>query len=67
MATRAGDLDAFLVAFLAEKLEISVEEVVDILNQKSGLLGISQLSPDQRIWKKLHLPTPSATGFRYVH
>ncbi|MBW9300628.1 acetate/propionate family kinase [Pediococcus acidilactici] len=48
MATRAGDLDASLVAFLAEKLEISVEEVVDILNQKSGLLGISQLSPDQR-------------------
>lgn len=48
MATRAGDLDASLVAFLAEKLEISVEEVVGILNQKSGLLGISQLSPDQR-------------------
>mgnify|MGYP005983291623 CR=1 FL=1 len=48
MGTRSGDLDASLVAFLTEKLGISVNEVIDILNQKSGLLGISQLSPDQR-------------------
>ncbi|MEE6667353.1 acetate kinase [Pediococcus acidilactici] len=60
MATRAGDLDASLVAFLAEKLEISVEEVVDILNQKSGLLGISQLSPDQRDLKEAAPTNPQA-------
>lgn len=60
MATRAGDLDASLVAFLAEKLEISVEEVVDILNQKSGLLGISQLSPDQRDLEEATPTNPQA-------
>lgn len=60
MATRAGDLDASLVAFLAEKLEISVEEVVDILNQKSGLLGISQLSPDQRDLEETAPTNPQA-------
>ncbi len=60
MATRAGDLDASLVAFLAEKLEISVEEVVDILNQKSGLLGISQLSPDQRDLEEAAPTNPQA-------
>ncbi|KAF0364238.1 acetate/propionate family kinase [Pediococcus acidilactici] len=60
MATRAGDLDSSLVAFLAEKLEISVEEVVDILNQKSGLLGISQLSPDQRDLEEAAPTNPQA-------
>lgn len=60
MATRAGDLDASLVAFLAEKLEISVEEVVDTLNQKSGLLGISQLSPDQRDLEEAAPTNPQA-------
>ena len=60
MATRAGDLDASLVAFLPEKLEISVEEVVDILNQKSGLLGISQLSPDQRDLEEAAPTNPQA-------
>lgn len=60
MATRAGDLDASLVAFLAEKLEINVEEVVDILNQKSGLLGISQLSPDQRDLEEAAPTNPQA-------
>ena len=60
MATRAGDLDASLVAFLAEKLEISVEEVVGILNQKSGLLGISQLSPDQRDLEEAAPTNPQA-------
>lgn len=48
MGTRSGDIDASLVAFLTEKLGITTPEMIDILNQKSGLLGISQLSPDQR-------------------
>lgn len=48
MGTRSGDIDASLVDFLARKLKLSVSDITDILNQKSGLLGISGLSPDQR-------------------
>ncbi|MBF7121703.1 acetate/propionate family kinase [Pediococcus pentosaceus] len=60
MATRSGDLDPSLVGFLAEKLGISVNEVIDILNQKSGLLGISQLSPDQRDLEDAENSNPQA-------
>ncbi|WP_203651579.1 acetate/propionate family kinase [Secundilactobacillus yichangensis] len=48
MATRSGDIDPSLVSFLAEKMKLKMSDMIDILNQKSGLLGISQLSPDQR-------------------
>lgn len=48
MGTRSGDIDASLVAFLEEKLELSVEQMTDILNTKSGLLGLSGISSDMR-------------------
>ena len=49
MSTRSGDIDASLVAFLMKKLSITdPDEMIDILNKKSGLLGISGLSPDMR-------------------
>lgn len=48
MGTRSGDVDPSLVAYLAEKLQKTMPEMIDILNHQSGLLGISELSPDQR-------------------
>jgi acetate kinase len=48
MATRSGDVDPSLVAFVQEKMGVSSQKMIDILNHKSGLLGISQLSPDMR-------------------
>ncbi|MCQ9210612.1 acetate/propionate family kinase [Granulicatella seriolae] len=49
MGTRSGDIDASLVAFLMNKLNITdVNEFVDILNKKSGLLGLSGVSSDMR-------------------
>ena len=49
MGTRSGDIDASLVAFLMNKLNITdVNEMVDILNKKSGLLGLSGVSSDMR-------------------
>ncbi|AEV94764.1 acetate/propionate family kinase [Pediococcus claussenii] len=48
MATRSGDIDASLVSFLERKLELSPDEMSTILNNKSGLLGISGVSPDLR-------------------
>lgn len=41
MATRCGELDPSIVAFLCKKEEKNPEEMITILNQKSGLLGIS--------------------------
>ena len=48
MATRSGDLDPSLVAFVEEKTGKTSAEIIDDLNHKSGLLGISELSPDMR-------------------
>jgi acetate kinase len=53
MATRSGDIDASLVSFLMEKLNIhEPDEMIDILNHKSGIYGISGISPDMRDLEK---------------
>lgn len=48
MGTRSGDIDPAIVNFIADKEGISVVEVTDILNKKSGVLGLSQFSSDFR-------------------
>ncbi|QVL57585.1 MAG: acetate kinase [Simkaniaceae bacterium] len=49
MGERSGDLDPSVVGFLADHLKISADKVIEILNKKSGLLGISTLSADMRL------------------
>ncbi len=48
MGTRSGSIDASVVTFLAEKEKISAKEMSDLLNKKSGYLGISGISSDNR-------------------
>lgn len=49
MGTRSGDLDPAIIEFLCHKENKSVDEVLNILNKKSGVLGMSQnLSSDFR-------------------
>ena len=48
MGTRAGDLDPAVVAFVAEKEGLSAQGVTDVLNKKSGVLGVSGVSSDFR-------------------
>jgi acetate kinase len=48
MGTRSGSVDASVVTFLAEKEKISAKEMSDLLNKKSGYLGISGISSDNR-------------------
>jgi len=49
MATRSGDVDAALLGYMMNKLNIdSMDEMLDILNHKSGLIGISGVSSDMR-------------------
>ena len=48
MGTRSGDVDANLVPYLHRVAGMSPEETVDMLNRRSGLLGVSGLSNDMR-------------------
>jgi acetate kinase len=48
MGTRAGDVDAGILSFVAEKGNLSLAEIESALNHKSGLLGLSEISNDVR-------------------
>lgn len=48
MGTRAGNIDPAIIEFLAENEGLSAKEVINILNKKSGMLGISGVSSDFR-------------------
>jgi acetate kinase len=48
MGTRTGDLDPGALLYMAEKEETSIRETSDLLNKKSGMLGISGVSSDMR-------------------
>ncbi len=48
MVTRSGDLDPSVATFIMKKENLTVQEIEDILNKKSGLAGISGLAPDFR-------------------
>ena len=60
MGTRSGDIDPSLVGYLAEKLDVTMPKMIDILNHKSGLLGVSELSPDQRDLEKTQDERPKS-------
>lgn len=48
MGTRSGDIDPAIITFLMDKTGMSAHEVTDVLNKKSGMLGLSQISSDAR-------------------
>ena len=48
MGTRSGDIDGGAVAFLQKKLNLDADGISDLLNKKSGVLGITGLSSDMR-------------------
>ncbi len=48
MGTRSGDIDASIFSFLQENIGLSITETTEMLNKKSGLLGLSNLSNDLR-------------------
>ena len=54
MGTRSGDIDPAIVTYLAGKLNVSAEEVLNILNKKSGVLGLSGVSSDFRDLEKAY-------------
>ncbi len=48
MGTRSGDIDPAAVEYLRVKENLSSEEVVNYLNKKCGMLGVSEVSSDMR-------------------
>jgi acetate kinase len=49
MGTRCGDIDPALVTYIMAKQAIDIRKTEDMLNKKSGLLGISGISNDMRV------------------
>ncbi len=48
MGTRSGDIDPAIITYLMRKNHKTAEEIIDVLNKKSGMLGVSGLSSDAR-------------------
>ncbi|QKX18331.1 acetate kinase [Microbulbifer sp. YPW1] len=48
MGTRSGDVDPGLLMHLGSRMDYCLKEINDLLNKKSGLLGVSELSNDCR-------------------
>lgn len=48
MGTRSGDIDPFVIPYMMKEAGMTMEEILNDLNKKSGLLGISGFSSDSR-------------------
>lgn len=48
MGTRCGDVDASIIPYIMKKENLTIDEVINVFNKKSGLLGISGVSSDSR-------------------
>ncbi|RFB17808.1 acetate kinase [Bacillus sp. HNG] len=48
MGTRSGNIDPALIPFIMEKTGKTADEVLDVLNKESGMLGVSGFSSDLR-------------------
>ncbi len=53
MGTRSGDIDPAIIKFIMEHEGLTINEVNDIINKKSGLLGISGSTSDVRDLKEI--------------
>jgi acetate kinase len=54
MGTRCGDIDAAIVGYLAETLQMTLADIDKMLNKQSGMLGISGISSDLRDVEKAY-------------
>ncbi|MBO5488199.1 MAG: acetate kinase, partial [Eubacterium sp.] len=48
MGTRSGDIDPAIMEFIAKKENLDIEGIMNVLNKKSGVEGLSKLSSDFR-------------------
>ena len=48
MGTRTGDVDAGALLYIADRENLSIDQMNKLINKESGVLGISGISPDMR-------------------
>ncbi len=48
MGTRTGDIDPGVLLFLADKEHLSLKGISNLINKRSGMMGISEISSDMR-------------------
>lgn len=48
MGTRSGDIDPSIIEFISKKENKSIDQIINILNKESGIMGMSHLSSDFR-------------------
>ncbi|WP_323587211.1 acetate/propionate family kinase [Aliarcobacter butzleri] len=48
MGTRSGDIDPGIIPYLMDKKAMNTHQIIDYLNKKSGILGVSGISSDLR-------------------
>lgn len=60
MGARSGDIDPSIIFFMNKQLKLSIDEIQDILNNKSGLLGLNEISNDCRYATKNYFIKESA-------
>ena len=60
MGRRSGDLDPGLVAYLARTESMTAKQFDELVNQNSGMLGVSEISSDMRVLLALEDKDPRA-------
>ena len=60
MGTRCGDMDPAVITFMMGKENLSTKEIDNIINKKSGLLGVSGVSNDMRNLEEASKTNPKA-------
>ena len=48
MGTRSGDIDPAIMEFIMKKENLDIDEMMNVLNKKSGVLGVSEMTSDFR-------------------
>jgi acetate kinase len=61
MGTRSGDIDPSVIPFLVREEKMEIDQVMTLLNKKSGLLAISEKSLDTRVLMKEYGNDPKVT------
>ncbi|MBZ2279543.1 acetate kinase, partial [Buchnera aphidicola] len=60
MGTRSGDIDPSIIFFMHKKLNMSLDDIEDLLIKKSGLLGLSGVSSDFRYFEDQYFKNKNA-------
>ncbi len=67
MGTRCGALDPAVVLYLLKEKGMTIDTVSDLLNYKSGLLGVSEISSDMRVLLSSNKPQAAEAVDLFVY